>query len=299
MDQTEHQCKRTLLTGLDPKTGSNLLDPNKYTDEFFLKTYKDDHFVKRIWNTFARLDTLFYYTLIDVTRHLCAFKWRDMVNESLNFLFSSIVVKAFNLFSTPEFKNFRYDENKNMVHNLYNFVRKTIKQVTTVEIPKSRSKGCLVFGFLFCILPEFILRKVVLGPLLFIALGLLWMTSWVGVFIFIPLACLLWYIIKLVSKIILVFLALVSAAVPAIGVLMVPAMYFVFMAIFALTVCGIVLLIPLFLGLRVVILAVIALVYYIFRPFSMYKSVCFVTEVSVPVSQSDTPDTESTTLSLA
>jgi hypothetical protein len=263
------------------------LGSNPNNDEYehqwcFLKTYKDDHFVKRIWNAFARLDALFYYTLIDVTRRLCAFKWRGMVNDSFNFLLSSIVVKAFNLFSTPEFKIFRYDKNKNMVHNLYNLFRKTIKQVTTVEIPKSR-KGCLVFGFLFFILPEFIFRKVVLGPLFFIALGLLWMTSWVGVLILIPLACLLWYIIKLVSKIILVFLALVTATVLAICVLLVPAMYFVFMAIFALTVGGIVLLTPLFLGLRAVILTVIALVYYIFRPYSLCKSCFFVPEESVPV----------------
>ncbi len=260
----------------------NIMDQTAHHQRFFIKTYKDDdHFVKRIWNTFARLDMQAYCMLIYVKRLLCFFKWKGIVNDSFNFLYR-FVVKTFNLFSTPEFKNFRYDENKNIVKNLYNFARKTIKKVTTVEIPKSRSKGCLVFGFLFCILPEFILRKVVLGPLMIIMFGLLWMTSWVGVFIFIPLFCLLWYIIKFVSKIILVFLTLVTTAVLAICVLLVPAMYFVFMTIFTLTVGIIVFLIyPLLLGLRVVILTVIALVYYIFRALSVIKTCCFVEE-SVP-----------------
>jgi len=207
-----------------------------------------------------------------------------MVTNSFNFVFNSIMFESFKLFSTPEFKNFHYDENKNILKNLYSFSRKTIKQVTTVEIPKSRNKTCFVFGFLFCIFPEFILKKLVLGPLMFIAFGLLLMTSWVGVFIFIPLFYLLWYIIKLVSKIILVFLAIVTTTVLAVCVLLIAGMYFVFMVIFMLTI-GIVmfLIYPLLFGLRVAILSVITLIYYVLRALSVIKTCCFVTEESIPV----------------
>lgn len=263
------------------------MDQTKYEHECFIKTFKDqNHFVKRIWNTFVRLDTLCYYKVVDVVTLLFSLKVLDMVTDSFNFFFNSIMLESFKLFSTPEFKNFRYDENKNILKNLYNFARKTTKQVTTVEVPKSRSKTCLVFGFLFCILPEFILRKVVLGPLMIIAFGLLLMTSWVGVFIFIPLFYLLWYIIKFVSKIILVFLAIVTTAVLTIGVLLIAGMYFVFMTIFMLAIGTVLFFIyPLLFGLRVTILSVIALIYYILRALSVIKTCCFVTETeeSVPV----------------
>ena len=262
------------------------MDQTEHEQECFIKTFKDaqNHFVKRIWNTFVRLDTLCYYRLCNVVTLLCSLKVIDMVTDSFSCIFNSIMFESFKIFTTPEFKNFHYDENKNIIRNLYNFARKTTKQVTTVEIPKSKNTTCLVVGFLFCILPEFILRKVILGPLMIIAFGLLLMTSWVGVFIFIPLFYLLWYIIKFVSKISLVFLAIVTTTVLSICVLLIAGMYFIFMAIFMLTI-GIVLffIYPLLFGLRVVILSVIALIYYILRALSTVKTCCFVTEESAPV----------------
>lgn len=256
---------------------------NQVNQRFFIKTFEDDHFIKRIWNTFARLDMMGLHVIISVQNFLCSFNYKSIVTETFSFLLNSVIFKSFNLFSTPAFKNFRYDENKSLVKNLGNFSCKTIKEVTTVRIPESR-RGCMVFGFLFCILPEFILRKVILGIPAIIAFALLWMTSWVGVFIFIPLGCLLWYIIQFVGKILLVLSALVTAAVLAIGVLLVPSVYLVLMAIFELTAGGIVLIIyPLCLGLRVVLLAVIALIYYIFNAFSVIKMCCFVYQEPVPV----------------
>lgn len=262
------------------------MDQTRHEQECFIKTFKNaqNHFVKRIWNTFVRLDTLCYYRLCNVLTLLCSLKVYDMVTDSFDFIFNSIMFESFKLFSTPEFKKFHYDENKNILKNLYSFARKTIKQVTAVEVPKSRSKACLVFGFLFCILPEFILRKMVLGPLMIIAFGLLLMTSWVGVFIFIPLFYLLWYIIKFVSKLILVFLAIVTTPVLAVCVLLIAGMYFVFMTIFMLTIgVAMFLIYPLLFGLRVAILSVIALIYYVLRALSVIKTCCFVTEESVPV----------------
>jgi len=261
------------------------MDQTKHEQECFIKTFKDqNHFVKRIWNTFVRLDTLCYYRLVDVVTLLWSLNVMNMVTDSFNFVFASILFESFKLFSTPTFKDFHYNENKNILKNLYILARKTIKQVTAVEIPKSKSKTHLVFGFLFCIFPEFILRKVVLGPLMIIAFGLLLMTSWVGVFIFIPLFYLLWYIIKFVSKSLLVFLAIVTTTILAICVLLIAGMYFVFMFIFMFSIGVVMFLIyPLLFGLRVAILSVIALIYYVLRSISVIKTCCFITEESVPV----------------
>ena len=251
----------------------------------------ENHFVKRIWNTFFKLDALCYYRMLDVLTFLCTLEVIDIVTAALSCVFNSIMFKSFKIFSTPEFKNFHYDENKNIIKNLYNFARNTIKQVTTVKVPKSRSKTCLVFGFLFCILPEFILRKIVLGPLMIVTFGLLLMTSWVGVFIFIPLFYLLWYIIKFVSKIILVFLAITTTIILTICVFLSAGLYFVFMTVFMLTI-GIVLffIYPLLFVLRVVILSAVTVIYYVLRALSMTKSCCFITDSSARIGSCDRAD---------
>ena len=262
------------------------MEQTEHERECFIKTFKDaqNNFVKRIWNTFVRLDTLCYYKLCDVVTTLCSLNVIAMVTDSFNFIFNSILFDSFKLFSTPAVKDFHYDENKNILKNLYNFSRKTIKQVTMVEVPKSRNKVSLVFGFLFCILPEFILRKIVLGPLMFFALGCLLMTSWVGVFVFIPLLYFLWYVIKFMSKVILVFLAIVTTVVLAIGVLLIAGMYFIFMAIFISLGAVMFLFYPLLFGVRVVILSVIALIYYVLRGLSVIKQACFLAdEQTIPV----------------
>ena len=261
------------------------MNQTKHESGCFIKTFQDaeNHFVKRIWNIFVRLDTLCYYRLCDVIAYLCSLKVFDMVTDSFSFIFHSIMFASFQLFSTPEFnKTFHYHENKDILTNLYSFSRKTIKQVAAVEVPKSRNKICLVFGFLFYILPEFVFRKLVLAPLMFIPFGLLLMTSWVGVFVFVPLLYMMWYIIKLLSKIILVFLAIVTTAVLSICVLIIAATYFVFMTILFIIGSVIMFIIyPLLFGFRIVILSVIALVYYLLRGLSLVKTCCFVTEEHV------------------
>jgi len=196
------------------------------------------------------------------------------------------MIDSFKLFSTPAIKdlNFQYDENKNIINNLYNFSRNTIKQVTTVEVPKSKNKISLILGFLFCIIPEFILRKILLGPLMFFALGCLLMTSWVGVFAFIPLLYFLWYVVKFVSKSVLVVLAIITTIILAVGVLLIACMYFILMTVFMFSLGAVMfLLYPILFGIRVVILIIITLIYYVLVGLSIIKKVCFLNEQSFKV----------------
>jgi hypothetical protein len=256
--------------------------------ECFIKTFKDaqNNFIKRIWNTFVRLDTLCYYKLCDVVTILCSLNVIAMVIDSFKFIFNSIMIDSFKLFSTPAIKdlNFQYDENKNIINNLYNFSRNTIKQVTTVEVPKSKNKISLILGFLFCIIPEFILRKILLGPLMFFALGCLLMTSWVGVFAFIPLLYFLWYVVKFVSKSVLVVLAIITTIILAVGVLLIACMYFILMTVFMFSLGAVMfLLYPILFGIRVVILIIITLIYYVLVGLSIIKKVCFLNEQSFKV----------------
>jgi len=253
-------------------------------EECFLKTFKNtqNHFLKRIWNTFIQLDTLCYYRLCDIITTLFSLKITKMVNESLLFVFQSIMMDSFKIFSTPDFKTFYYDDSKSIHSNLYNFTRITIKTTTTVKVPESRNKLCLVFGFIFCILPEFILRKMILGPLMLITFGFLLLTSWVGVFIFTPLLYMVRYLVKLISKIIIVFIAIVTTAVLAVSVFIIAGMYFVFMAIFMFSLGLVIFIIyPILFGIRCIIFSLVAIVYYILKMLSVVKTCCFVTEIVV------------------
>lgn len=253
----------------------------KHEQQCFIKTFKDvqNNFVKRSWNIFVRLDTLCYYRLCDVVIYLCSLNVIVMVTDSFNFLFNSVMLESFRLLATPEFKNFHYDENKDVVKNLYSFARKTIRKITTVKVPKSRSKVALVFGFLLCILPEFILRRIFLGPFMFLAFGLLLMTSWVGVFVFVPVFYILWYVIKLISNALLVFLAIITTAFLAVCVLLIACMYFVFMTIFMFSIGTVMFLVyPMLFGIRIVVLSVIAVIYYMLKGLSVIKTYCFITD---------------------
>ena len=100
------------------------MNQTKHESGCFIKTFQDaeNHFVKRIWNIFVRLDTLCYYRLCDVIAYLCSLKVFDMVTDSFSFIFHSIMFASFQLFSTPEFnKTFHYHENKDILTNLYSF----------------------------------------------------------------------------------------------------------------------------------------------------------------------------------
>jgi hypothetical protein len=78
--------------------------------------------------------------------------------------------------------------------------------------------------------------------------------------------------------------AIVTTTILAICVPLIAGMYFVFMFIFMFSIGVVMFLIyPLLFGLRVAILLVIALIYYVLRSISVIKTCCFITEESVPV----------------
>ena len=201
------------------------------------------------------------------------------MSKGFEFIFNSILLESFKIFSSPSATQFVYSDSKSLIENLYGFTRKTTKRVTTIKIPQGRNKTCCIIGYIFYIIPEFILRKFILGPLLIIVFGLLLMTSWLMIFIFIPVLYLVNYVIKTVAKVITVFFAFITAISLTLCLLSGIFLYLNFVCCL-LVIFGLFIFIiyPILIVLRVIILSIVTIIYYLLRLIKLSKKYCFIIE---------------------
>jgi hypothetical protein len=244
----------------------------------FIQTFKNaqDHFIKRIWNTLVKFDVICYYKLQSLIITLWTFNIFHTIQRSLNFIINSILLESFKLFKTPKFSDFSYDDNKTTLNNLYTFTRKTIKSTTTVVIPESRNRVCFIIGFICCILPEFLIRKFILAPLMFIAFGLLLLTSWVGIFIIVPVVYFAWYIVKLSIKVVTVILCIVFSCIFSIILILFVISYYLFISLLTkLVFISVFIVYPVLFVIRCFVLFMVTCFYYTLRTLSLIKRCCF------------------------